>query len=113
MVNVFPLLVAALFSDPDLGRSFYREHIAPQIRWRGKVLETLARDELDPNFIGLANFGMLFAIALDQHFGGSKPAVAGANLAQLAKQFARMATGGFARDKERKAIAKSIDDEAA
>jgi AcrR family transcriptional regulator len=113
MINVFPLLVAALFSDPDLGRSLYREHIAPQIRWRGKVLETLSRDDVDINFIGLANFGMLFAIALDRHFGGTKPAVPGLNVAQLARDFARMATGGFAHDKERKAIAKRIGGKAA
>src|SRR5690606_16232660 len=40
MVDVFPLLAAALFSDPELGRELYREHIAPLIRERGEILES-------------------------------------------------------------------------
>jgi len=108
MVEVFPLLVAALFSEPELGRKLYREHIAPLNRERGKILEDLARDGIDVEFAGLANFGMLFAVALDHHFGDGK-----ADLSHMARQFGRMSTGGFARDKEREAIGKRIDDDEA
>ena len=106
MVDVFPLLAAALFSDPELGRELYREHIAPLNRDRGQILDGLARDGMDLDFIGLANFGMLFAVALDYHFGEKK-----ADLSHMAKQFGRMSTGGFARDKEREAIGKRMDDD--
>jgi AcrR family transcriptional regulator len=107
MVEVFPLLVAALFSDPELGRQLYREHIVPLNKARGHILDGLARDGIDLDFIGLANFGMLFAVALDHHFGE-----ANADLPQMARQFGRMSTGGFARDKERNAIGKRMDDDA-
>jgi len=106
MVEVFPLLAAALFSEPELGRELYREHIAPLNRDRGEILKGLAREGLDLEFIGLANFGMLFAVALDYHFGDGK-----ADLSHMARQFGRMSTGGFARDKEREAIGKRIDDD--
>lgn len=108
MVGVFPLLAAALFSDPELGRDLYREHIAPLNRARGEVLEGLVREGIDVGFVGLANFGMLFAIALDYHFGDGK-----ADLSHMARQFARMSTGGFARNRQRKAIGKRIDEDEA
>jgi len=111
MVEVFPLLAAALFSDPELGRELYREHIVPLIRERGEILESLAREGMDLEFIGLANFGMLFAVALDHHFGDGHFGDGKADLSHLAKQFGRMSTGGFARDKEREAIGKRIDDD--
>lgn len=109
ILKTFPLLTAALFSDPELGRKLYREQIAPLIGERGEVLETILRDGLDPKFVGLANFGMLFAIALDRYFGESEDEV---DIDYLARQFTRMSTGGFARDKERKAIGKRMDDDA-
>ena len=98
MVEIFPLFTAALFSDPDLGRQLYREHIAPLIRARGDILEGLTRDGLDLDFVGLANFGMLFAIALDHHFGDDRADGAQPDLTHAAEQFTRMATGGFVRD---------------
>jgi AcrR family transcriptional regulator len=97
MVDIFPLFTAALFSDPDLGRELYREHLAPLIHQRGEILEGLVRDGLDLDFVGLAIFGMTFAIAMDRHFG-EDGAVAQADLSELARQFTRMSTGGFARD---------------
>lgn len=106
-IETFPLLVAALFSEPELGRRLYREHIAPLLHQRGRVLDSVARDGLDRDFIGLANFGMLFAIAMDQHLG--KDDDQAPDLEHLARLFTRMATGGFARDKEREAITERID----
>jgi AcrR family transcriptional regulator len=98
MIDIFPLFTAALFSDPDLGRELYREHLAPLIHQRGEILEGLVRDGLDLDFVGLAIFGMTFAIAMDRHFG-ENGAVAQADLSELARQFTRMSTGGFARDR--------------
>ena len=98
MIRIFPLFTAALFSDPDLGQQLYREHIAPLIHARGEILEGLARDGLDLDFVGLTIFGMTFAIAMDRHFG-AEGTVAQADLPELARQFTRMSTGGFARDR--------------
>jgi AcrR family transcriptional regulator len=99
MVDIFPLFTAALFSDPDLGRELYREHIAPLIHQRGEILEGLVRDGLELDFVGLAIFGMTFAIALDRHFGKDETQGEQADLSAVARQFARMSTGGFARDR--------------
>lgn len=98
MIRIFPLFTAALFSDPDLGQQLYREHIAPLIHKRGEILEGLVRDKLDLDFVGLTIFGMTFAIAMDRHFGTDGTA-AQADLSEVARQFTRMSTGGFARDR--------------
>lgn len=95
MIDIFPLFTAALFSDPDLGRELYREHLSPIIHQRGAILDGLVREGLDLDFVGLAIFGMTFAIAMDQHFGAHGQA----DLSELARQFTRMSTGGFARDR--------------
>jgi AcrR family transcriptional regulator len=95
MLDIFPLLTAALFSDPELGRALYREHIAPVLQSRGEILGGLVRDGLDLDFVGLEIFGMTFAIALDHHFGGRETS-SKADRTKIAKQFTRMATGGFA-----------------
>ena len=93
MVDIFPLFTAAMFSDPELGRQLYRDHIAPLLRQRGQVLDGITRDGLDRNFVGLANFGMMFAVAMDRHFCGGE-----VDVPDLARQFTRMSTGGFARE---------------
>lgn len=98
MIEIFPLFTAALFSDPDLGRELYREHIAPILHKRGEILDGLVRDGLDLDFVGIAIFGMTFAIAMDRHFGEHADEHRQADLSELAKQFVRMSTGGFARD---------------
>ena len=100
MIAVFPLFTAAMFSEPELGRKLYREHIAPLLQRRGEVLENISRDGLDLDFVGLAIFGMTFAVALDRHFGEDGPA--SGNIGEIARQFTRMATGGFARTEETK-----------
>lgn len=99
MIEIFPLFTAAMFSDPDLGRELYREHIAPILHQRGDILKGLVRDGLDLDFVGLAIFGMTFAIAMDQYFGAHDDGQRQADLSELARQFSRMSTGGFARDR--------------
>jgi AcrR family transcriptional regulator len=96
-VAIFPLLTAALFGDPESGAALYREQIAPLIHARGEILGGLTRDGLDLDFVGLAIFGMQFAVALDRHFGGGMLSGGQEDLSHAAEQFTRMATGGFAR----------------
>ncbi len=96
MLQIFPLLTIALFSEPELGRKLYREEIAPLIRQRGEVLRPLVKEGIDPEFVGLMNFGMLFAVAMDRHLGAGN-----ADLSALASQFSRLSTTGFAREKSK------------
>lgn len=96
MTEIFPLLTAALFSEPELGRKLYREQVAPLIRKRGEVLEPLVKDGIDPAFVGLLNFGMLFAVAMERHLGEAK-----GDLSAIAGQFNRLSTSGFAREKKK------------
>ena len=49
MLQIFPLLTVALFSEPELGRKLYREEIAPLIRQRGEVLRPLVKEGIDPD----------------------------------------------------------------
>jgi AcrR family transcriptional regulator len=94
MVEIFPLLTVALFSDPQLGRKLYREEVAPLIRQRGEVLRPLLKEGLDPELVGLLNFGMLFAVAMDRYLGEG-----GGDLAAVAAQLSRVSTAGFACEK--------------
>jgi AcrR family transcriptional regulator len=94
MIEIFPLLTVALFSDPELGRKLYREEVAPLIRQRGEVLRPLVKDGLEPKLVGLLNFGMLFAVAMDRYLGDGH-----GDLSALASQLSRLSTSGFARDK--------------
>ena len=104
MIEIFPLLSVALFSEPELGRKLYREEIAPLIRQRGEVLRSLVKDGIDPELVGLVNFGMLFAVAMDRYLGDGQ-----GDLSALATQFNRLSTSGFAREK-RKIMARERDD---
>ena len=96
MMEIFPLLTVALFSEPELGRKLYREEIAPLIRQRGDVLRPLLKDGVDPELVGLLNFGMLFAVAMDRYLGDGQ-----GDLSALASQFNRLSTSGFAREKRK------------
>ena len=96
MLQIFPLFTIALFSEPQLGRKLYREEIAPLIRQRGEVLRPLVKEGIDPEFVGLMNFGMLFAVAMDRHLGGGND-----DLSAIANQFTRLSTTGFAREKSK------------
>jgi AcrR family transcriptional regulator len=99
MIDIFPLLTVALFSDPELGRKLYREEVAPLIRQHGEVLRPLVKDGIDPKLVGLVNFGMLFAVAMDRYLGDGA-----GDLSVLAGQLSRLSTSGFAREKNKVAI---------
>ena len=94
MQRILPLLTTALFSDHERGRALFREHLEPLIRARGEMLRPLMRDGVDPAFVGLANFGMLFAVAMQRWLGEPTD-----DLSAIAVQFNRLSTGGFARDR--------------
>jgi AcrR family transcriptional regulator len=94
MQRILPLLTTALFSDLESGRRFFHERLEPLIRQRGEVLRPLAKDELAPDFLGLASFGMMFAVALQRWFSGHTD-----DLSTTAAQFNRLYTGGFVREK--------------
>lgn len=67
--EVFPLLAAALFSDRETGKAFYREQVLPLLRERAAVLGPFVKAPIDPEILELINFGMLFAVVMDQEFG--------------------------------------------
>lgn len=93
IIRLYPLLVAALFSDPDMGARLYRGHIAPLLKRRGEAIARLTKEGFTPEFVGLATFGLYFAIAMDQAFGSPLGEVG-----QLAPQVTNFSLFGFARD---------------
>ena len=95
LIEVFPLLTASLFSDSDLGKKLYREEIVPLLKQRGQVLDGLLKDSIDPEFAGLAIFGVMFAIAMDQTFKGRTQ-----ETPELARQLVQFAALGFLKDRE-------------
>lgn len=92
MVAIFPLLTTALFSDPETGRELYREHIAPLLKVRSEAVAPLIKDCLDPEFVSLANFGIMFAVAMERWLGGRER-----DLVETGEQFSRFSTTGSAR----------------
>jgi AcrR family transcriptional regulator len=96
LVQVFPLLTAALFSDAELGRKLYNEQIVPLLKQRGEILDGILRETVDPEFAGLALFGVLFAVAMDQTFRGSTQ-----EPADLARQVVQFSGLGFLKDSRR------------
>ena len=94
MIEIFPLLTAALFSDPDIGGKLYREQIAPLLKVRGEVIRELTDDAFDPELVALANFGVFFAIAMHQHFTGET-----SDVEAIARQTTRTAIFGFLKDR--------------
>ncbi len=108
MQRILPLLGTALFSDLGLGRKLFRENLEPLIRERGEVLRPLVKEGIDPQFVGLASFGMMFAVAMQSWLGEPWE-----DLAVIAAQFNRLSTGGFARDKTKTQKQEENDDRAA
>lgn len=92
MESIFPLLTTALFSDLEQGRALFREHLEPLIRERGEVLRPLVKEGIDPHFVGLVNFGMMFAVSMQRWLGEE-----GGSPDETARQFNRISTSGFAR----------------
>ncbi|TGD71825.1 TetR/AcrR family transcriptional regulator [Mangrovimicrobium sediminis] len=66
MVEIYPLLVQALYSDVELGKAVYREHLAPFISARAEIAQDMLGDGIDARLLQLASFGMMFAVVLDR-----------------------------------------------
>jgi TetR/AcrR family transcriptional regulator len=96
MVQVYPLLATALFSDPELGKKLYCEQIAPLLKERGKVMRGVVKDGIDPELLALTAFGMYFAIAMDRNFRGKKNDLSG-----ITKQLTNLIAFGFVKDRVR------------
>ena len=95
MVEIFPLLTAALFSEPEIGRKLYREQIMPLLKARSEAIAPLVKEDMDPELVELANFGIFFAVAMDQMFRGKR-----ADLPALAAQVTQLCTLGFLKDRD-------------
>ncbi|HEY8385010.1 MAG TPA: TetR/AcrR family transcriptional regulator [Porticoccaceae bacterium] len=89
MVDTFPLLVQALFSDRQLGEQFYRERILPLFQTRADMQADLTREGFDGHLIQVAFFGMFFAIAMDRLITNDKR-----DLSDIARQISELVTGG-------------------
>ena len=96
MVEIYPLLTTALFSDPVMGKKLYRDHIAPMFKERGKVMKNAVKEDIDPDMLALLAFGMFFAVAMDKHFGDGPT-----ELSEAADQLSKLSTFGFAKDRYR------------
>jgi AcrR family transcriptional regulator len=97
MVKIFPLFTAALFSDLASGRKLYRGQITPLLQQRSAAMSALIRPDLEPEFVELAMFGILFAIAMDQTFRGKSR-----DPAALVDQLIIMVTSGFAKQERKR-----------
>jgi TetR/AcrR family transcriptional regulator len=76
MVEITPLLGAALFSTSERGRAFYREHLYPLLArsfdQTGQAMGDWARPGYSGRFLMLTGFGTFLAHALDEHFRGAE-----------------------------------------
>lgn len=95
MMEIFPLLTSALFSDLEAGRRLYLEHIVPLLEERGDAIGVMTKESLDPDFIQIASFGMLFALAMDAKFRGGTW-----DVSEIARQLAILSTTGFVKEFE-------------
>jgi TetR/AcrR family transcriptional regulator len=93
VVDVYPLLVAALFSDPERGGKLYREHIAPLLKERGEAIRGLIKDSISPDLFALATFGIFFAVAMDRSFKCEK-----GDMCELIRQLTSFVVFGSAHE---------------
>lgn len=95
VIKIFPLLLSALASDPELGRRIYQEQLAPLLHRRGEAMRNTIKPDLDPDMVATAIFGAFFAIAMDQAFGKGRK-----DMKKTAEQVGKMLISGFRRDVE-------------
>ncbi|GIX30198.1 MAG: TetR family transcriptional regulator [Porticoccaceae bacterium] len=93
MEALYPLLIRALFAEPELARRLYRERIRPIFGERGRAMAGAVREGIDPEQLALFAFGLFFAVAMDRALGESAPP-----LPETARQLAELACFGFAPD---------------
>ena len=91
--EIFPLLTSALFSNLEAGRELYLEEVVPILKERGEAFSALTKDSLDPDFVQVLTFGMLFALAMDATFRGERW-----DLRETARQLTTVSTTGFVKE---------------
>ena len=72
MIDIFPLLSAALFSERKRNSKFYKERLYPSLqalaRHAAKSVPHLKERGLTSEIVALVTFGMHFAVAMDAHY---------------------------------------------
>ncbi|MGE0667871.1 MAG: TetR/AcrR family transcriptional regulator [Sphingomonadales bacterium] len=72
LVEIYPLLATALYSDPQSGKRFYISNIYPWIRRLSETQRAAfaghSRNNLDVEFLSFIEFGAYLAVAMDHHF---------------------------------------------
>ena len=96
MLETYPLLVQALFSDRELGEKLYREQIVPLLQARAETMQDFVKEGLDPHLVQVASFGMIFAVAMDAAMTDTTP-----DLANISRQLTDLITLGCARNPEK------------
>ena len=91
IVEIFPLLVQALFSDRELGITLYQERISPLLDAQAEIASDFVSPSMDPKLVQLASFGMFFAVAMDQQMTGKK-----ADLDKVSRQLTSLIISGCA-----------------
>lgn len=74
MLELSPLFGMVLFSDPDGGRSFYRDRLEPVLAGLTNLIESALpgweHNDFDPRQTTLAVFGMCWYVAMDSNMRG-------------------------------------------
>lgn len=91
MVANYPLLIQALFSEPSLGETLYRQHIEPMLQARANIMRDFIAPGIDAELVQIASFGMFFALAMDQAMTGKQR-----DLDRVAQQFSTLIRHGCA-----------------
>ncbi len=92
MVEIYPLLIRALFADRTAGRKVYQDHIRPLIETRAEYVRKVTKPTLDARVVEVAAFGMFFAIAMDRVMLGNTD-----DLGAVSRQLAEVLMFGCVR----------------
>jgi TetR/AcrR family transcriptional regulator len=92
MVEIYPLLIRALFADEASGKKLYHEKIQPLIETRAGYVRKVVKNSLDAKVVELATFGMFFAIIMDRVMTGNSD-----DLSEVSGQLAELVMFGCAR----------------
>jgi AcrR family transcriptional regulator len=97
IVQITPMLGAALFSSSERGQAFYRDHFYPLLeesfRQSERAMGPWSAPEFDARFLMLSGVGVYLAHALDVHFRG-----VAVDSAQTAARYVQLLSRGAMRD---------------
>jgi AcrR family transcriptional regulator len=107
MVEIFPILTAALFASHDRGREFYETVLYPKLLQLGAFtligIPDIEQHGIDPMLLTLGMFGMDFMLVMDGHFRNVRPDLAAAAslfVTMVRARLAAPADGVFTSDSE-------------